>query len=391
MTEADLLAAAVLHGVHGVGQRRLWRVYELLSGAFHLLCTREGWERVRAGRALPEDVLRAAEEHFARICGGGEVPPKPRDVRILWWGDSEYPRGLREISDPPFLLYARGDLDALALPPVAVVGTRRPTAYGLLVAERFAAGFVAEGAAVVSGMAFGIDAAAHRSALRARGRTVAVLASGVDVPTPAAHRRLYEEILAGGGLVLSEMPLGTAAERGLFPLRNRLLSGVSRAVLVVESRPRGGAMLTAEWAQTHGRLLFAVPGPVFSPASEGPNRLLAAGARPALSPGEVLAHLSSESPGEFRPSSQAEGAFRPPPPQDKEAGAAPESPSARRAFAPEEQAILARLGAAPRTIEELLRELSLEPSALYALLIRLELAGLVRRLPGGRYARAEEK
>ncbi|MBT9253457.1 MAG: DNA-protecting protein DprA, partial [Brockia lithotrophica] len=245
MTEADLLAAAVLHGMHGVGQRRLWRVYEILSGSFRLLCTREGWERLRAGRVLPEEVFRAAGERFARMCGGKETPRMPRGVRILWWGDPEYPRGLREIPDPPFLLYVRGDLAAFGLPTVAVVGTRRPTAYGLLLAERFAKDFVAEGAAVVSGMAFGIDATAHRSALRAGGRTIAVLASGVDVPTPEAHRRLYEEILEGGGLVLSEMPPGTAAERGLFTLRNRLLSGVSRAVLVVESRSRGGAMLTA--------------------------------------------------------------------------------------------------------------------------------------------------
>jgi len=418
VTEEDLLVAVIMHGIRGIGQKRLWRLYELLSGDFHLLCTTEGWPRVRAARILPEAVFTAVQKRLAYVCAKRDEYALPKGTHVVWWGDSRYPQQLRKIPEPPFLLYARGDFTALTFPAVAVVGTRRPTAYGLLTAERFAREFVAEGATVISGMAFGIDAAAHHATLRARGRTVAVLASGVDIPTPEAHRRLYEEIYENGGLILSEMPPGTMAERGFFPLRNRLLSGISYAVLVVESRFRGGAMLTAEWAQKHGRPLFAIPGPVFSPSSEGPNRLLATGAFPALSAREVLAVLMHDAYPDPSCSSQAsdELSFPKLAPKSRSSLESPctheTSPPPISASFPESlsslqvdkrivpsevlstetaemqgaQDVLDQLASAPRTVEELIEMLALAPAELLPLLVRLELAGVIRRLPGGRYA-----
>ncbi len=211
-------------------------------------------------------------------------------VTALTWDDAAYPRRLREIPNPPPLLYVRGSLTEADEWTVAIVGTRRASAYGREAAREFASRIASSGATVVSGLARGIDAVAHQAAVQAGGRTIAVLGSGVDAIYPPEHRGLAGAIIRSGALV-SEMPLGSPPESGNFPARNRIISGLSLATLVVEAGETSGALLTAEFAVEQGREVFAVPGSIFSACSQGTNRLIRDGARPALAADDVLEAL----------------------------------------------------------------------------------------------------
>lgn len=198
-------------------------------------------------------------------------------LRLLTMQDADYPARLRSIFEPPCLLYSRGRLPVFdEEAAVAMVGTRRASPYGIKCAEKLAYGMASQGALVVSGAAAGVDSAAHRGALRAGGRTVAVLGCGIDVVYPAENAYLYRDIAASGALV-SEYPPGTAAESWHFPVRNRIISGLSLAALVVEAPERSGALITAHTALEQGRGVFAVPGPIDAPMSRGSNRLIADG------------------------------------------------------------------------------------------------------------------
>ena len=192
-----------------------------------------------------------------------------------------YPPSLRCITDPSPVLLVRGDVSLLRRPAVAIVGARAATRYGLDIARKLGEGLARQGVVVVSGLARGIDAAAHRGALEAGGPTVAVLACGLDVVYPPEHVELADKI-AGSGAIVTEFPLGQKPLRLHFPLRNRLISGLSRGVIVVEARERSGSLITARHALDQGREVLAVPGPVTSPASAGPNALLRDGASPLL-------------------------------------------------------------------------------------------------------------
>jgi DNA processing protein len=197
-------------------------------------------------------------------------------VRLLTWDDPAYPTHLRHIYAPPPVLYLRGSLRPDEL-MVAIVGTRRPTAYGRQVARQLAVGLVQAGVTVVSGLALGIDAEAHRAALEAGGRTVAVLGSGVDRISPLRNRSLGEAVIEHGALV-SDYALGTAPEPRNFPPRNRIISGLSLGVIVVEAGERSGALITSDFAAEQGRDVFAVPGSILSPSSRGCHKLLRQGA-----------------------------------------------------------------------------------------------------------------
>lgn len=208
-------------------------------------------------------------------------------IQVMTWRDESYPRLLREIYQPPPVLYIRGEIlpeDEMA---VAVVGTRRITAYGRQVTDELASALARHQITVVSGLARGTDAAAHQAALRAGGRTIAVLGSGVDRIYPPEHRRLAEEI-AESGAVISDYPPGTAPESANFPPRNRIISGLSLATVVVEAGETSGALITATFAAEQGREVLAVPGLITAPSSKGTNRLINNGARPLLSPEDVL-------------------------------------------------------------------------------------------------------
>jgi DNA processing protein len=261
-----------------------------------------------------------------------------------------YPSRLAELPDPPPLLLVRGDRAVLEAPSVAIVGSRAASAEGLATARDFAAAFAEAGFAVVSGLARGIDAAAHRGALAAGGRTLAFQACGPEQVYPASHRELAAEI-AGQGAVATELPPGTSPQRAFFPLRNRLISGIASALLVVEARERSGSLITAGHALKQGLDVFAVPGGVSSPACAGSNRLLRDGAQIALEPDDVLRELGRL------------GAPR----------------RARRS-----RAIVAALRHRPATRDELARRLGRAPEDLALDLLEAELAGHVLEDRDGR-------
>ncbi len=208
-------------------------------------------------------------------------------ISVLTWNDTDYPQILKEIDQPPPVLYYKGDLISDDETAVAIVGTRRVTTYGKNVTEELAGFLARNGITVVSGLARGVDAAAHAAALQAGGRTIAVLGSGVDQIYPPEHRRLAEEI-AEAGAVLSDYPPGTKPDSANFPPRNRIISGLSLATIVIEAGESSGALITASFAAEQGREVLAVPGNIYSPASKGTNRLILNGARPLLRVEDVL-------------------------------------------------------------------------------------------------------
>ena len=212
------------------------------------------------------------------------------DVQIIAWGTPEYPTSLAEIPDPPPILYVKGSLTPADQLAVAMVGTRHASHYGLRQTERLTTSLALAGLTIVSGLARGIDAAAHRAALAAGGRTIAVLAGGLNEIYPPQHQELAQQICDRGALV-SEVTFGTKPRRGCFPRRNRLISGLSQGVVITEASERSGALITARMAMEQGREVFAVPGPIDSPNSRGCHRLLRDGAKLVESVDDVLEEL----------------------------------------------------------------------------------------------------
>jgi DNA processing protein len=211
-------------------------------------------------------------------------------IKVFTWEDQSYPRHLKEIPQPPPVLYMLGQLCPEDEWGIAIVGTRRVTPYGRQVTEEIASHLASRGVTVISGLARGVDAIAHQAALTAGGRSLAVLGSGVDQIYPPENRRLAEK-LAMQGAVISDYPPGTPPDASNFPPRNRLISGLSLAVVIVEAGQNSGALITAAFAVDQGREVFAVPGNITSPQSQGTNRLIQDGARPLLKPQELLAAL----------------------------------------------------------------------------------------------------
>jgi len=213
-----------------------------------------------------------------------------QQITLLTWLDEGYPRRLKDINQPPPVVYVRGEVTPQDEWAVAVVGTRRITPYGRQVTEEVAAFLARNGVTVVSGLARGIDSTAHKAALNAGGRSIAVLGSGVDRIYPDENRELAEKMIERGALI-SDYPLGTPPEGTNFPPRNRLISGLCIAVVIVEAGHKSGALITADFAANQGREVFAVPGNIFAPQSKGTNRLVRDGAHPLLSPEDLLAAL----------------------------------------------------------------------------------------------------
>jgi DNA processing protein len=286
-------------------------------------------------------------------------------ITVLTWDDAGYPQRLKEIEQPPPVLYLRGALTADDDWAVAVVGTRRLTAYGRQVAEQVA-GFLAQnGITVVSGLARGIDAVAHQAALNAGGRTLAVLGSGVDRIYPPEHRRLAEQIIAHGGLVGDYAP-GTAPDATNFPPRNRIISGLSRAVVVVEAGETSGALITASFAAQQGREVFAVPGNILAAQSKGTNLLIQQGAQPLLDFNALLEALNLDHVSEQR--------------------------TARTVLpANETEArLLGLLGVEPLHVDEIRLQVDLPIEKVSAALVLMELKGMVRQVGGMQYVAIKE-
>jgi DNA processing protein len=287
------------------------------------------------------------------------------NIQVLTWEDEEYPHRLKEIEQPPPVLYLRGDLTLEDEWAVAIVGTRRITAYGRQVAEEVSATLASNGVTLVSGLARGVDAVAHQAALHAGGRTLAVLGSGVDRIYPPENQRLAEQIIAHGA-VISDYPLGTPPEGPNFPPRNRIISGLSLAVIVIEANLDSGAMITATFAAEQGRELFAIPGSIFAPQSRGANQLIRDGARLLLDPQEVLEVLDLKQ-------ATAQQAARQILPGD-----------------PVEAQLYQVLGSEPRHVDDIRSQTGMSIEKVSSTLALMELKGMVRQVGGMNYVRVRE-
>lgn len=318
----------------------------------------EGWtpalaHAVAAVRRNPVALGEAeAELESARKAG----------LRLVALPDLDYPVRLRLTPDPPPYYYQAGPWTPDARPMVAIIGTRKPTAYGLAVAERFGRELAQAGVVVVSGMARGIDAAAHRGVLEAGGTTVAVLGGGADVCYPREAAGIYRQIRETGGII-SEQPPGTPPKSQFFPQRNRIISGLVHGILVVEAGERSGTLITVATALRQGRDVYAVPGPITSPVSVGPHQLIKEGACLVSSTEDLLAELGVEHVP-IRPKS-----------------------GSSEDLSPVEQRLLGWMGLEPRWAGELAEACGFSAPEVQSMLTLLELKGLVRPVPGGQYVR----
>ena len=318
-----------------------------------------GFNPVVAERLSEPGLVERANKEFDRS--------KAKGYSLLTLGDVEYPSLLREIFDPPCVLYCAGRTDVLEEPAVALVGSRRPTAYGRGVAGRLAGDLAGRGVVIVSGLAVGIDAAGHEGALDG-GRTMAVMGSGIDVPYPRSNRKLYDRIAASGA-VISEFPLGTPPLGPHFPRRNRIISGLARALIVVEAAEKSGSLISAAFALEQGREVMAVPGNVTSEVSRGTNGLIKAGAKLVESWTDVAEELPS-------------------PLREELLARRPEDPALRPVLTEGETAVWDRLlPDRPVHVDELLEKTEFSISELLTILLGLEIKGVVTAVPGKFYMR----
>ena len=303
--------------------------------------------------------------------------------RILTLADAEYPQALLTAADPPVLLYVKGDLAHLNRPAFAIVGSRNATQQGEANAAAFAATLAGAGLTIVSGLAAGIDAAAHRGALQADGPTIAVIGTGIDRIYPARNEALAREI-AARGVILSEFPLGTPPLPANFPRRNRLIAGLALGCLVVEAAQRSGSLITARLAAEAGREVFAIPGSIHSPQSKGCHALIKQGAKLVESAQDILEELKWAA--HVSPIERSEP-IKPPAPGRGPGGGGPHSGVAEGGG--EDAVLLAAIGYDPVDLDTLAARSGLAPDALLARLLPLELDGRVAQLPGGRYQRLD--
>lgn len=364
---AEALARLRLARTEGIGPSAFRRLIERHGSAAGALAALPRMAAT-AGRALAPCPAESAEREMEALAR--------RSGTWLHLGAPGYPPLLALLEDAPPILAVLGDASVLGRRQVGVVGARAASAAGRRMAEELAAGLVMGGVVVTSGLARGVDAAAHLGALGAHGRTVAVVAGGLDVPYPPENAALQARIPAEGGAVVAEAPLGTAPLARHFPRRNRIVAGMVLGVIVVEAAQRSGSLITARLALEAGREVFAVPGSPLDPRARGSNDLIRQGAHLVETAEDVLAHLP-DAPREaplFRVRPEASA----PPPAEEEAPPAPGTSSQ----------ILEMIGPTPMGVDDLARRCHLSPPAVRAMLLDLELSGLVESLPGDRVVRA---
>ncbi len=352
-------ALGLLPQLGGVAVRGLLSTFGSALGAWQ--ASRE--ELLRVPGVGPGAAAALSRSPWVRMLREDQARVEQSGLRVLVWGDPDYPARLSQIASAPPVLYLRGTLLPEDAAAVAIVGSRHATAYGLAVAGELAR----RGLTIVSGLARGIDGAAHAGCLDAGGRTIAVLGSGLDDIYPPEHRGLASRVAESGGL-LSEFPLGTPPLRPHFPRRNRIISGLCLGVIVVEAGVGSGALITANHALEQGREVFAVPGRVHARYSEGCNRLIKAGAKLVESWEDVLSELVPQ----LRPRRAAPRPAVPPP-----------------LLAPAEHRVLELLAAQPLHIDVLIAEAELPAGRVASALVGLEMKGLVRQLPGKVFERKD--
>ena len=369
------LALVLTPGLGPTKARRLIEFFGGISNVFAASLTEleaAGLQSISAQSLGTGRSLELANDELARAAAAG--------VRLIVLDDPIYPAQLKQIYDPPLVLYVRGNEIVISQPGIALVGTRHPTPYGSGMAERLACDLAARGLVIFSGMARGVDTAGHRGAIAAKGRTVAVFGTGVDVPYPKENTRLVDQLLSLGGAVISEFPMGTFAAPQNFPIRNRIISGISLGVLVVEAAEYSGTRITARCALEQNREVFAVPGNVTNKNSWGPNTLIKQGAKLVATWEDIWEEL----PVDVRLTLAPEGK--------------PESPGSQTAslfgegeLPPHEKKIFTLLKADEAThIDEIVERLEpeLSSSEIFAALFELELAGKVKQLPGKNFVKS---
>lgn len=348
----------------GIGPVKLRQLQDSLGGIQQILgASSRQLEQLGLGQKTWEALNHPDE---ARLLADLEWLSQP-DHHLVTQGDAAYPNLLREIPDPPFALFCLGDPALLAQPQIAVIGSRNPTPQGLELARDFACQLASMGLIVTSGLASGIDGAAHQGAL-STGRTIAVTGTGLDFVYPARHRELAHRI-AGQGALISEFPLGTKAKPGHFPRRNRIISGLSLGVLVIEASQQSGSLITARLAIDQGREVFAIPGSILNPLARGCHQLLREGAKLTENPQDILDELG---PLFATLQLDRDRSGNPPEPEDDEG-----------------RALLAAMGFDPVTLDELTERTQWPSERLNSIILLLELEGFVSSIPGGRYCRGK--
>lgn len=359
-----------LRRVRGVGPRVARMMLERFGSAPAIFSAAEE-ELVAAG------VYRATARHLREF---DDFAPLEREVcelaslggRLVRWQDQDFPPNLRQIADPPPFLYLRGNLSADERDCVAVVGARAASEAGRHMARRLGLELAAKGISVVSGLARGIDSEAHKGALEAGGRTIAVMGSGLDRIYPPEHRKLAEEIVAGGGALLSELPMGSAPVPENFPVRNRIISGLSLGVVVVEAGEHSGSLISARLALEQNRQVFAVPGSPLTGKARGSNRLLKEGARLVECVEDVIEDLAPQL-------------------TRKAAGSKPDArPEPTRELAGEMAAVVEHLPVGEKVhIDSIVESSGLNAQTVLGMLLELELAGMVIQHPGKLFSLAQ--
>lgn len=365
---AEDYAILLLHMMPEIGPRRCGRLLRCFGSARAVLAAPadelSGIDDMPAGLAATIAAFSdgsAAEREIAAAERSG--------VEIITCASERYPAFLRNLPDYPPVLFVAGSLESLSAPSVAVVGTRRPTAYGKSAAATISSGLVAGGAVIVSGGARGIDTAAHEAALTAGGSTVAVMGSGIGQPYPPENKKLFEKIRQHGAVV-SEFPMDFPPDKGNFPRRNRIIAGLALATVVVEADIKSGALITADFAMEMGKDVFAVPGPVFSSVSRGPHRLIKNGAGLVECAADILEQIAPLY--ELLPRTSAP---------------APAGDPVPDAGLPATILRLLDENSSGLSIESIADTLRQSPAGLAASLLDLELSGLVQTLPGNIFCR----
>ncbi len=375
--EKERAAACFLHMLPGIGGKtllklkqefgHLWQVFQADSERMKLL--------VRSSKALQslKEVYQkedAAWTYYQQL--------KQQGIGVLIAEDENYPKSLKQIFDPPFLLYWKGDLSLASQPALAIVGCRDSTVYGRNQATHFSESLAQMGIVIVSGLARGIDTSAHEGALQApNGKTIAVLGSGISVIYPSENKKIAEQIIQRG-LLISEFTPTSHPDPGNFPRRNRVISGLSQGVLVIEARKKSGALITADFAMEQGREVYALPGSLTNACSEGPHHLIQQGAKLVMSVDDILEdYIGMIRQKLDEMASEAN--------QPKNIQKESEDPG----LTPEEKTILSVLTDEPKSFDEILMNVSMRPGDLAKWLLQMEIQGKILSLPGNCYKRKE--
>ncbi|CAG0986473.1 DNA processing protein DprA [Methylophilaceae bacterium] len=355
-TNQDTALWIALCSIHGLGNQGICQLLKALGEPASVFAASYAQLRSLVSETVAGKILAGPDDSLIRPALDWL---KTENNHLITLADSHYPKALLEIPDPPPVLYAKGQLKWLNTPGIAVVGSRNASPQGEKNAEDFSHDLANHGYTIVSGMALGIDGAAHRGALKANGATIAIVGTGLDIVYPARHRDLAHKI-AEHGLILSEFPLGTPSMAQNFPRRNRIISGLSIGCLVVEANVRSGSLITARLAAEQGREVFAIPGSIHSPVSKGCHQLIKQGAKLVDDIQDIVDELG---------------------------GTSSEKNFTKLQDSPESSPLLDCMGFEPVSMETLIERSGLTSDNLSAMLLVLELESRVASLPGGRYQR----